>query len=70
MEGAGLCHSTASYGPEASRVAGRKMEVRDGKVEIKHRNFLNDGTQAGGLGQRPTCAGHLVSAGGGFDRQL
>lgn len=49
--------SSASHCSEASREQGRYEDGGEGpervrKVEMEHRNFLNDGTQAGGLGLR------------------
>jgi hypothetical protein len=49
--------SSASHCSETSRAQGRYEDGGEGpervrKVEMEHRNFLNDGTQAGGLGLR------------------
>lgn len=43
------------------------------KSEIEHRNFLNDGSQAGDGDEKRSGSqspGHLASVGGGFNRQL
>lgn len=50
-EGSWPVSSSASNCSGTSRAAGKGPE-RVKKVESEHRNFLNDGTQAGGLGLR------------------